>query len=188
MKDHLQEAVILGPQEEARRLWLGATAGLDQPDPTLVSLCESLDLGLRAAEILVVQRLQPVADRFPATIGMLLEAPAPEIDVHRDAVAVPRSLEFSEALDLLSAPSLDCVGPYLHRGWEDRAFSCRRSRKTAQDQIGIELGAAEREQLLALSAYRNRVFRLPPPVRLVPEEIRSAFPTRVSLVERLRAA
>lgn len=184
----LQEAITLGATVEASCLWRGALDAFAESDESLASLCESLDLGIRAAEILVVQRLQPIRDRFPATIGLLLDSPSAEIDVYRDAIANPRALGFTGALDLLSEETLDCVAPSLHRGWEDRAFSCQRSRKTALEAIGIRLSDDEREQLLKLSAYRNRIFRLPPPVRLNPAEIRDAFGSLQRLVEGLAVA
>jgi hypothetical protein len=75
----------------------------------------------------------------------------------------------------------------MHRGWEDRAFACRRSRATAQEIIGVTLGRDDQRQLLLLAAYRNRVFRCPPPVRIVPAQIRAAFQPLQRLVERLLA-
>ena len=73
----------------------------------------------------------------------------------------------SRVLDLLSDDALECVAPGMHRGWEDRRFSCRRSRETASEAVGYRIPPDDREALLLLSAYRNRVFRLPPPVRVV---------------------
>lgn len=183
----MMESTTLSPTDEASRLWKGALDAFNQPQQSVATICEYLDLGLRAAEILVVQKLQPVKDRFPATIGMMLESPEAEVQIYRDAVDVPHSVQFTEALDLLSEDGLECVGPNLHRGWEDRRFSCRRSRKTAAEAIGFTLDGPERESLLILSAYRNRVFRLPPPVRIEPEVIRSAFSSLVELVERLES-
>lgn len=180
------ELAVLEATDEAEWLWKGAVAALERGTQDPVSLSTALDLGLRTAEVLAFEKLQVVRDRFPATIGALLLAPPPEIDVRRDAVETPRVLRFSDVLDLLSEESLDCVGPDLHHGWEDRRFSCRRSRATAQEAIGVRLGGEERGVLLALSACRNRIFRVPPPVRWQPGEIRAAFPTLVSLVERLR--
>ena len=182
-----REAITLSPTEEADRLWRGALDAYDQSDQTITTICEYLDLGLRTAEILVVRKLQPVKGRFPATIGMMLESPEAEIQVYRDAVDVPHTVQFTEALDLLSEEGLECVGPNLHRGWEDRRFSCRRSRRTSLDAIGFSIGEADRERLLMLSACRNRIFRLPPPVTLEPEAIRSDFSSLIDLVERLRA-
>ncbi len=181
------QAVTLGPEEEAGRLWQGAMAAFRAAGNDLAPLSESLDLGLRAVEILAFQRLVPVRDQFPATIGALLASPPPTVDLRRDAVEVPRALRFADVLDLLSEESLECVGPDLHRGWEDRRFSCRRSRASAQEAIGVTLNAEDRQALLTLAAYRNRIFRLPPPVRLVPSAIRDAFAVLVALVKRLRS-
>jgi hypothetical protein len=181
----LPEILELGPEEEARRLWVGAQEAQAAAPRSLVALCEALDLGLRAAEILVTHRLQPVKDQFPATIAIQLETPSPEVDPFRDSVNVTHSLPFTALLDLLSAEELECVSPGLHRGWEDRRFSCRRSRVTAREALGIELGDEERRQLLRLSAYRNRIFRAPPPVRVVTREILEAFGSLNRLVGKL---
>lgn len=181
----LPEVITLGPEEEATRLWQGACAAAEQAETELVSLYEALDLGIRAAEILVIQKLQLVKDRFPATIALQLELPVAEVEAIRDAVTVPKALDFTEILDLLSAEDLECVGPRLHRGWEDRRFSCQRSRRTARKAIGLSLDAADREHLLLLAAYRNRLFRYPPPIRIVPAEIRAAFPVLRRVVEAL---
>lgn len=181
----LPETIVLGPEEEASRLWQGARIAFQEADSDLVSLCESLDLGIRAAEILVIQRLHPVKGDFPATIGLLLETPVAEVDSARDSVSVPNTIQFTDILDLLSAEGLKCASPGLHRGWEDRRFACARSRFTAQGAVGVALDESQREQLLLLAAYRNRIFRYPPPVRIVPGEILSAFAALESLVERL---
>ena len=97
-------------------------------------------------------------------------------------------MQFTDILDLLSEEQLDCVGPKLHRGWEDRRFSCRRSRATAAEAIGLTVDAAERDRLLLLAAYRNRIFRYPPPIRIVPAEIVEAFPALAALVQSLTSA
>ena len=181
----LAESIVLGPEEEATRLWDGAQGALERAGSDLVSLCEGLDLGIRAAEILVIQKIQPVKSDFPATIGLLLETPVPEVDPTRDAVSSLNTLQFTDIVDLLSDESLECASPGLHRGWEDRRFSCRRSRATAQAAVGIVLDESMRDQLLLLAAYRNRVFRYPPPVRIVPGDVLPAFSALRSLVERL---
>jgi hypothetical protein len=167
----LAEQITLDAEEEARRLWQGASDARARAAEDLVALCEVLDLGLRAAEILLIHRLQSVRDKFPATIALQLETPDPALDVMRDAIAEPKAIQFTELLDLLSAEDLECVGPRLHRGWEDRVFSCRRSRTTASEAIGLTLTGPEREQLLLLSAYRNRIFRYPPPTRIRPADV-----------------
>ena len=182
-----QDVIELGAREEAVRLWEGALAEFENADSDLVALCETLDLGLHAAEILAVQVLRPVKADFPATIGAQLETPAADVDVMRDAISVPRALEFVDIVDLLSEGSLTCVSPGMHRGWEDRRFSCRRSRDTAQAAAGVTLTDEEQHQLLLLAAYRNRLFRCPPPVRIVPGEILPAFAALRRLVDALLA-
>ena len=87
----LQETIDLGPQEEADRLWRGALAARCEAAGSLVALFQSLDLGIRAAEILAVERLQSVRNDFPATIALQLEKPSPEVEAYRDAVATPKS-------------------------------------------------------------------------------------------------
>jgi hypothetical protein len=175
--------IVLGPQEEARRLWSRALEARQADD--LVSLCESLDLGLHAAEILVIHLLQPIKDQFPATIGLQLHMPDAEVDVYRDGISVPATLEFTDVIDLLSEEKLECVSPGMHRGWEDRVFSCRRSRTAALQAIGVTLTADDQGKLLLLAAYRNRLFRSPPPVRVVPDQIDAAFPSLERLVDGL---
>ena len=181
----MSDIIQLGAEEEADRLWKGAKKAQETASEDFVALCEALDLGLRAAEILVTHRLQPVKDQFPATIGVQLDTLPPEVDAHRDAIDVPNSLPFTAILDILSGEEMACVAPGLHRGWEDRRFSCRRSRVTASEVLGLTLGEEEREQLLLLAAYRNRIFRSPPPVRVVRREILDAFPALNRLVEGL---
>ena len=185
MTDSMPDAFVLGPREEAERLWQGAIEARQEAGGDLVALCGALDLGLRAAEILVIDKLSPIKEQFPATIAIQLGRPDPEVDTVEDAITVPNSLQFTEILDLLSAEELECVAPGLHRGWEDRRFSCKRSRVTAQGALEVTLSAEERKDLLLLSAYRNRIFRAPPPVRVVPREILGAFLSLNSLVERL---
>ncbi len=136
----------------------------------------------------MIQLLQPMKDEFPATIGLQLNLPVPDVDPVRDGIQIPRVLQFNEAIDLLSEEGLECVSPGMHRGWEDRLFSCGRSRATAQGAIGITLSSDDQEQLLLLAAYRNRLFRCPPPVRVVPGEILSAYDRLERLVEGLLVA
>ncbi|MCP3960694.1 MAG: hypothetical protein GY719_22855 [bacterium] len=182
------EIRTLGPREEADRLWKGAQEAFEQAEESFVRLCEALDLGLRAIEILAVLRLQPVRPELPASIAMLLESPEPEVDVTRDGIHVPNSLSFVHVVDMLSDDGLDCVSPKLHHGWEDRRHSCLRSRKLARETTGVSLGREDRDHLLLLQAYRNRIFRLPPPVKIVPGDIVVAFPAAARLYERLSAS
>jgi len=185
MENLLPEIIELGPEQESQRVWRAALEARMSASTNLVSLCSSIDLGLRAAEIMAVHRLQPVKEKFPATIAAQLETPTPEVDTHRDATSMPHSLQFTDVIDLLSAEELECVSPGMHRGWEDRRFSCRRSRVTAREALGITLESADRDNLLLLSAYRNRISRNPPPIRIVPSEILDAFESLVPVVERL---
>jgi len=179
------DVIILGPLDEARRLWKGAVEARKSADEDVVALCNFLDLGLHAAEILVIHLLQPVKANFPATIGLGLDTPDPEVDVHRDAISEPKALQFTDLLDLLSDEELECVGPRMHRGWEDRRFSCRRSRATSREALGVNLGDAERNDLLLLAAYRNRIFRYPPPVRVERARVLRAFGALSNLIESL---
>jgi hypothetical protein len=184
----LPEVIELGLEDEARRLWAGSQQARASESGDLVDLFEALDLGLHAAEIMAIELLQPVRDRFPATIGLQLELPTPEVDPHRDGVTRPRTLQFHDIVDLLSDEELECVSPGMHRGWEDRRFSCLRSRNTAGEAIGVTLDESDQSDLLLLSAYRNRLFRYPPPVRVVPGEILDALVTLDRLVAGLAKA
>ena len=179
------ETITLGPLDEARRLWQGAVEARKSADEDVVALCNCLDLGLHAAEILVIHLLQPVKASFPATIGLGLETPDPEVDVYRDAISAPKALQFTDLLDLLSEEELECVGPRLHRGWEDRRFSCRRSRATSSEALGVTVGETQRNDLLLLAAYRNRIFRYPPPVRVERARVLRAFDALSELIESL---
>ncbi len=73
----LPETLMLGPEEEATRLWRGATLAHESAATSLVSLCESLNLGIRAAEILAIQQLQKIKDKLPATINRIFRLPPP---------------------------------------------------------------------------------------------------------------
>ncbi|UCF41151.1 MAG: hypothetical protein JSW43_02120 [Gemmatimonadota bacterium] len=184
----LANVIELEPMDEAMRLWGAAVKAREAATGDLVALQESLDLGLRAAEIMVIHLLQPAKDTFPDTIGVQLALPPPEVDAHRDGVNVPKMLQFHDVVDMLSATDLDCVSPGMHKGWEDRRSSCRRSRSLAQETIGVTLSAADQDQLLLLAAYRNRLFRYPPPVRVVPGEILPAFRRLERLMDGLLKA
>ena len=185
MTTPLPATITLGPDDEARRLWTAALAARARAETDLVALIEALDLGIRAAEVLAIQRLQPAKERFPATIAAQLATPTAEVEPHRDAIHVPKVIQFIDVVDLLSEDELECVSPGMHRGWEDRAFACRRSRGVAREIVGVTLTTAEQAGLLLLAAYRNRLFRCPPPVRLVTADIQSALPVLDRLVERL---
>jgi len=185
MTTPLPHTIALGPADEARRLWAAARAARATASTDLVALIETLDLGVRTAEVLALQALQPVKDRFPATIGVQLATPTPAVDPHRDGIHVPKVLQFTDIIDLLSGDDLECVSPGMHRGWEDRAFACRRSRAVAQETIGVTLAHEDQAHLLLLAAYRNRLFRCPPPVEIIPADIQRALPVLDRLVEQL---
>jgi hypothetical protein len=114
--------------------------------------------------------------------------PTPESDPHRDGVTRPRTLQFHDIVDLLSDEELERVSPGMHRGREDRRFSCRRSRNTAGEAIGVTVDESDPSDLLLLSACRNRLFRYPPPVRVVPGEILDSHVTLDLLVAGLAKA
>ena len=185
MTTPLPGTITLGPDDEARRLWSAAQAARARAETDLVALIEALDLGIRAAEVLAIQLLQPAKERLPATIAAQLATPAAEVEPHRDAIHVPKVIQFIDVVDLLSEEELECVSPGMHRGWEDRAFACRRSRRVARETVGVTLTAPDQAHLLLLAAYRNRLFRCPPPVRLVTADIQSALPVLDRLVEQL---
>jgi hypothetical protein len=54
--------------------------------------------------------------------------------------------------------------------------------------IAVTLSGEEQEQLLTLAAYRNRLFRTPPPVRVRPGHILAAFAALDRLVAGLEAS
>jgi hypothetical protein len=134
---------------------------------------------------MAIRRLQPLAGEFPATIAALLDSPPLEVDPERDLLNPPKSLRFVDVLDMLSESALSCISPQLHHGWEDRVVSCRRSRERAKRATGIVVPADQRDALMVIGAYRNRIFLLPPPVRIVPAKVVAAFPSLANLVEQL---
>ena len=54
------------------------------------------------------------------------------------------------------------------------------------DALGVTLDGSVQSDLLVLAAYRNRLFRYPPPVRIIPADIRAAYGALDRLVERLQ--
>jgi hypothetical protein len=182
------EEVFLNPDSEAERLWQGVQEAMRGAHENVVQLCEAIDLGVRVVEIMTTRRLQPLANEFPATIARLLDSPPAEVKPERDLLNPPKALRFVDALDMLCEAELPCISPPLHHGWEDRVVSCRRSRARARRVTGIALNADQRDLLMIFGAYRNRIFLLPPPVRLVPEEIFLAYPALEGLVNQLFAS
>ena len=184
----LAKEVLLSPDAEAERLWVGAQEAFRKGRESFAELSKAIDLGVRVVEILTCRCLEGVRNEFPATITAMLESPPPDVDPKRDFLQPPKSLRFIDAIDMLSAADMPCVSPELHRGWEDRVRSCRRSRARAGAAIGVSLDEKQRDALMVIGAYRNRIFLLPPPVRIVADEVLGAFPALVDLVERLFAA
>ena len=179
------DSYILDASDEAERLWRGALEAIEKAPTGFLPLSEALELGIRSAQLYLGLRLQPVAAQLPATIQSLLEPPPVEVDPLRDALYLPRSLSFVDGLDMLSADGLECVAPGLHHGWEDRRFSCARSRRAAREATGITLDGPTRTDLLWLAAFRNRIFQLPPPLRVDSARILAALPRLAALVEAL---
>lgn len=180
--------VFLKPEAEAERLWRGSREAFEKSSDSIIYLIEAIDLGVRVVEITTAHCLQTLRHEFPATIASLLEAPPPEVDPVRDFLHPPKALSFLDVVDMLSEEMLPCVSLKLHHGWEDRVESCRRSRIRTKAATGISLDRREREALALIGAYRNRIFNLPPPVRVVTGDVVGAFPTLVSLAERLLEA
>lgn len=184
----LVEEVLLSPETEAERLWIGAQQAFHNAWDDVVDLSEAIDLGVRVVEILTIRCLEPVRNEFPATIKSLLESLPPEVSAERDFLHPPESLTFIDAVDMLSASDLPCISPRLHHGWEDRVASCRRSRARTRRATGVSLDATQRDGLSLIGAHRNRIFLLPPPVRIVPAEVLGAFPILIEVVEHLFAS
>lgn len=185
MNQTATQVFTLGPEQEAVRLWEGAEAELKSAPTDFVALCEALDLGIRAAQILAILRVEPARESLPSTVATLLDRPPAKVDPWRDVVHLPKTLQFAEAIDLLSADELECITPHLHHGWEDRTWSCRRARKAARGAAGISLDKEMRDRLMILAAYRNRIFERSPPVEVDPSAIIEAFPALRELVEQL---
>lgn len=186
MNQTATQVLTLGPEQEAVRLWNGAETELESAPTDFVALCEALDLGIRAAQILAIMRVEPAKESLPATVALLLERPPAKVDPWRDVVHPPKTLQFAEAIDLLSADDLECITPHLHHGWEDRTWSCRRARKAARAAAGVSLEREARDRLMVLAAYRNRIFERSPPVEVDPAAIIDAFPALREFVEHLR--
>lgn len=182
-----KDTYVLDAAEEAERLWRGAESAIGRAHAGFLPLSEALELGIRSAQLYLGLRLRPVAPELPTAIQALLEPPPLAVDPVRDALYLPRTLGFVEGLDLLSADGLDCIGPTLHHGWEERGSACARARRVAREATGVTLDAAARDELLWLAAYRNRIFQLPPPLEVESERLLSGLPRLARLVEALAA-
>jgi len=181
------DGVLLSPEDEAERLWKGAQKAFETAPESIADLSEALDLGVRDVEIMAAQRLQAVRRKLPSTVSCLIDPLSLKVHPSRDAIRVPNSLRFIDVLDMLSAEHLSCISPHLHHGWEDHAASCRHAREHTREATGISLDAESRNALMVIAAYRNRIFVVPPPVRIVPAEVIDAFPVLVTLAEQLFA-
>ena len=184
----LPEVLHLSSLEEADRLWKGAREAFPTAGVRLVSMCASIDLGLRAAELYALSGLRQTRHAFSPQIRHHLEAEDPRVHWQRDALGAPPCVDFKVLLDLMSAPELDCIAPEAHEDGSPSHFSCERSRAAAKAALGFSLSGEDRDLLLLLLAYRNRIFRCAPPVELRKDEVLVAFPALAQLVERLQAA
>ena len=177
--------VLLTCETEAEGLWERARQAFERGPTGVVDLAEAVDLAVRTVEILMVRCLQGVDDPLPHSVTSLLESPPPDVDPRRDFGRPPHTLQFPDVVDMLSAEHLECVSPELHHGWTDHSALCRKGREIAQKAAGISLDERDRDDLVLIGAYRNRIFRLPPPTTVVPEDIVSAFPTLEKVVRKL---
>ncbi len=146
----------------------------------------ALALWMRAAEILLADRLEPVIPRFPATIQAHFTRPdGPTVgaqDAYLDPAAGAGMLDL---LELLGETTLSCISPRLYRGWQDRNQARIDARKLACGQVGFALDSGEREGMLAALALRNRLFLAAPPVDLEEARLVDAEAAVRGFVERL---
>ena len=63
----LPSVIELGPAEEAERLWLGSLEAREDAGNDLAALCEALELGLRAVEVMAIHKLMAVKDNSGGT-------------------------------------------------------------------------------------------------------------------------
>lgn len=148
----------------------------------------ALDLWMRAVEILVADRLQPVIHRFPATIQEHFSHPDSPVVGAQDAYLDPGAgASMLDLLELLGETTLSCISRRLYRGWQDRNQARIDARKITAGQVGFALDAAEREGLLAALALRNRLFLAQPPLDLEQGQLDAAETAVQQLVARLRA-
>ena len=158
-------------------------AGSEDP----LDIAQALALRIRAALLLGLERIAAVAGEFPATIQALMNVPTANIEAARDALTQPQDyLGFIDLLDLLSDDSLDCVSPRLHRGWQDKAQSCSEARRLSRAAVGFSIDAIHRDSLLLALAIYQRIFCIPPPVQLGPEDARAALKAVDDLIDRIR--
>ncbi len=149
----------------------------------------ALAIWMRAVEIQVSDRLQPVIHRFPATIqGHFTRPDSPIVgaqDAYLDKGAGANMLDI---LELLGETTLSCISPRLYRGWQDRNQARIDARKITAEVMGFTLSAADREPLLAALALRNRVFMTPPPVDIEETQLDAAVTAVRGLVARVQGS
>jgi hypothetical protein len=170
-----------------------AVNGLIRQAETLADGGQSVDrvtalaIWMRAVEIRIADRLQPVIHRFPATIqGHFTRPDTPVVgagDAYLDRGAGANMLDL---LELLGETTLSCISPRLYRGWQDRNQARIDARKITGEVMGFALDAGEREALLAALALRNRVFMTPPPVDIEEPQLDAAVAAVRRLVERVQ--
>ena len=171
-----------------------AASGLIRQAEMLVGGGEPVDrltalaVWMRAVEILIADRLQPVIHRFPATIQEHFERPDSPIvgaqDAYRDEGAGAHMLDL---LELLGETTLSCISPRLYRGWQDRNQARIDARKITGEVMGFALDAGERDALLGALALRNRVFSVSPPVDVEEAQLEAAVAAVRGLVDRVRS-
>jgi len=158
-------------------------------DTEPIARATATDIAFRAAQLLALARITTVRTAYAATNQAMLFAPAPDVLPARDAAADESdALRIIDLIDLLSDVDLPCVAPRLHRGWQDRAQSCREARRITQKATGFALDESTRNDLLASLAVCNRVLRVPPPVTLVADQAGTWLPPVLRFIDRLAPA
>jgi hypothetical protein len=151
-----------------------------------VEVAQAIGVGIRVAHLLAYERIKSLRGEFPASIHAMMDLPEERIDSERDAFTEPLDyIDFVDMLDILSDAQLDCISPHLHRGWQDKAQSCRNARRVAKGAVGFSVGFRFRGGLLAAAAIYNRIFGVPAPVRVSLDETRTAFSSILQLTEAL---
>jgi hypothetical protein len=146
----------------------------------------ALELLLRVAQILAVDKLTAARERYSVTQQALMGEPEAPFAAERDALVDEADfLGCRDLLDLLSDIESPCIAPRLHRGWQDRVQSCQQARRISHEIVGFSLSSEERQPLLAALGICNRVFRAPPPLDLGDVNLESTLAPVVRLIERL---
>lgn len=177
---------MLTPSSAAKEL-LSVVAGLNALDrQSLLAKATAVELLLRTAQILAVDKLTAARDRYPVTQQALMGEPDASFAPERDALIEEADfLAYRDLLDLLSDVESPCIAPRLHRGWQDRVQSCREARRISHEVVGFSLSAEEREPLLVALGVCNRVFRAPPALDLDDIDLEATCAPVLRLIERL---